>query len=206
MTREIFLAYNLVEDKLDIKPIGNGLINTTWLVSNGKSDFILQKINTDVFKHPESIAKNIRLLANYLHKNHPGYLFAVPLKTIDSKEMVHTDNNEYFRLTPYIKDSCTINTVAKPRQAYQAARQFGKFTRLLSQFPVEKLQITLPDFHNLILRYSQFEEALKKIDEFEKLMRKRKSNFYDQFIYLNRATLLFEINKFNGYSKYFMGR
>jgi Ser/Thr protein kinase RdoA (MazF antagonist) len=162
MTREIFLAYNLVEDELDIKPIGNGLINTTWLVSNGKSDFILQKINTDVFKHPESIAKNIRLLANYLHKNDPGYLFAVPLKTIDSKEMVHTDNNEYFRLTPYIKDSCTINTVAKPRQAYQAARQFGKFTRLLSQFPVEKLQITLPDFHNLILRYSQFEEALKK--------------------------------------------
>lgn len=54
-------------------------------------------------------------------------------------------------------------------------------------------------YNSLVVNFAHtnFEEALKKIDEFEKLMRQRKSNFYDQFIYLNRATLLFEINKYN---------
>ena len=46
-------------------------------------------------------------------------------------------------------------------QAYEAAKQFGRFTNLLSAFPVDKLKITLPDFHNLPLRYAQFETAIK---------------------------------------------
>ena len=49
----------------------------------------------------------------------------------------------------------------RPAQAFEAAKAFGQFTRLLSHFTVEKLQTTLPDFHNLSLRYKQFSEALK---------------------------------------------
>ncbi|MDE3254049.1 MAG: phosphotransferase, partial [Bacteroidota bacterium] len=45
-------------------------------------------------------------------------------------------------------------------QAFEAASQFGLFTRLLSGFPSEKLHITLPHFHNLALRYQQFQQAL----------------------------------------------
>jgi len=45
-------------------------------------------------------------------------------------------------------------------QAYEAAKQFGRFTKLLCHFPCEQLHITLPDFHNLSLRYQQFEKAI----------------------------------------------
>ena len=57
--------------------------------------------------------------------------------------------------------SHTIDVVSNPLQAYEAAKQFGRFTKLLSDFPAQNLHITLPDFHNLGLRYQQFTEAVK---------------------------------------------
>jgi Ser/Thr protein kinase RdoA (MazF antagonist) len=59
--------------------------------------------------------------------------------------------------------------------AFEAANQFGKFTRLLSNFDATALKITLPDFHNLTLRYQQFEQALAngsttRIQQSEKLI------------------------------------
>jgi len=64
-------------------------------------------------------------------------------------------------LIPFVKNSHTIDTVEQPRQAFEAAKKFGEFTRLLAGFPVQHLQITLPDFHNLSLRYKQFCKALQ---------------------------------------------
>jgi hypothetical protein len=54
-------------------------------------------------------------------------------------------------------------------------------------------------YNSLVVNYAftNFDEALKKLDEFERLMRKRKNKFYDQFIYLNRATLLYEVKKYD---------
>ena len=62
---------------------------------------------------------------------------------------------------PFIQGSHTINVVSTPEQAYEAALQFGKFNRLLAGFDASKLYTTIPNFHNLSLRYSQFEDALK---------------------------------------------
>jgi len=62
---------------------------------------------------------------------------------------------------PFVPNSHTLNVPEKPQQAYEAAAQFGRFTRYLSGLDVTALQITLPDFHNLPLRYRQFDKALK---------------------------------------------
>jgi thiamine kinase-like enzyme len=56
--------------------------------------------------------------------------------------------------------------------AFEAAKQFGKFSRLLSGFEAAQLHITLPDFHNLVLRQQQFELSilqgnLERIDQCE---------------------------------------
>jgi Ser/Thr protein kinase RdoA (MazF antagonist) len=76
--------------------------------------------------------------------------------------MAFIEGEGYFRIFPFIKNSHTIDVVNSPSQAYEAAKQFGRFTNLLSGFPVDKLKITLPDFHNLPLRHSQFETAIKE--------------------------------------------
>ena len=143
-----------------VKPFGSGLINNTWLINDGAHEYILQRINHDVFRQPANIASNIRLISEHLKNNHPGYLFVAPLKTRTGEDMIFIKNEGYFRLFPFVKDSHTIDTVASPSQAYEAAKQFGEFTSLLKAFPIDQLKITIPDFHNLPLRFSQFETAI----------------------------------------------
>lgn len=162
MMKEIFSAYNLTQNKLDVKPFGNGLINTTWRIKDSHHDYILQKINHTIFKHPEALAANVRMLADYLEQTHPGFLFIKPIKTANNEEMAYINGKGYFRLCDYVKQSHTINEVEKPGQAYEAASKFGQFTKILSGFPIQELKITLPDFHNLSLRYQQFSKALQE--------------------------------------------
>ena len=161
MIKEVLSEYNLNKDSLEFEPINNGLINQTWLIKNSTENFILQKVNNSIFKNPGAIASNVRMIADYLLKINPGYLFISPIKTMHDAEMKFVEGTGYFRLFPFVKQSNTINTVQNANQAFEAARAFGQFTKLLAGFPVEKLQITLPDFHNLTLRYQQFTNALE---------------------------------------------
>ena len=150
-----------IEPNAAVKPFGSGLINNTWLINENGNEFILQRINQNVFKDPFDIATNIHLICEHFKVQHPGYLFPCPRKTVAGDNMAFIENEGYFRIFPFIKNSHTVDVVSSPPQAYEAAKQFGRFTNLLSGFPVDKLKITLPDFHNLSLRYSQFETAIK---------------------------------------------
>lgn len=154
MPAKILPYYNL-DPHVPVQPYGSGLINHTWLVK-ASDDYILQRINHDVFKHPWHIADNIDLIAAYLKKNHPDYLFVAPVKTTDEKSMVHDAELGYFRMFPFVKDSYVHNVLQSPGEAYEAAAQFGGFTKLLSGLAVEELKITLPNFHNLVQRFHQF--------------------------------------------------
>lgn len=162
MLQSVFNAFGISENINTAIPFGSGLINHTWKIHNGDKVFILQRINHKVFKNPESIAYNINITGNYLHAHYPDYLFVTPLKSIYNGEIYFDKENGYFRLIPFVQNSHTIDVVANPELAYEAARQFGKFTKLLSGFDAGKLKITLPDFHNLSLRYQQFKEALSQ--------------------------------------------
>ena len=144
------------------KPFGSGLINNTWLITDKGKDYILQRINDNVFKNPPDIASNIRLIDEYLEENHPDYLFATPYKTRTGDDMFLSKDEGYFRLFRFIKNSHTTDVVNSAAQAFEAAKQFGRFTKLLSEFPVHQLKFTIPDFHNLPLRYSQFESAIEQ--------------------------------------------
>ncbi|MBC7867155.1 MAG: aminoglycoside phosphotransferase family protein [Gloeobacteraceae cyanobacterium ES-bin-316] len=160
MLSKVYKAFGFSEDTTKATPFGSGLINYTWkMASNGKC-YILQKINDQVFRDPGAIAFNINATAAYLHRCFPHYLFVVPVKSVDNQDIFVDKETGYFRLSPFIENSHTIDVAASPEQGYEAARQFGQFTKCLAGFDVTQLKITLPDFHNLSLRYKQFEDAL----------------------------------------------
>jgi Ser/Thr protein kinase RdoA (MazF antagonist) len=139
-----------------IESFGSGLINHTWVVRDAGEKYILQRINDNVFKDPEAIGFNIDLLASYLQKNQPGYKFVPPIATSKGETLIHKEGTGYFRMFYFIEGSHTIDVVETPGQAYEAALEFGNFTRVLDQIDVNKLRITIPDFHNLSLRHQQF--------------------------------------------------
>jgi Ser/Thr protein kinase RdoA (MazF antagonist) len=140
-------------------PFGNGLINHTWKVVSGTEVFILQKINDQVFRDPEAIATNIGRISTYLSSNAPQYLFPAPVKAITGSEMAYVPGLGYFRLFPFIKNTRSIDVVATPKQAFEAAKAFGRFAKVLSGFDPNGLSITIPHFHDLRLRYNQLQAA-----------------------------------------------
>lgn len=160
MFKHVLAAYGLNETNCTIRAFGTGLINHTWKIEAGDTDYILQQINQDVFRRPDWIAANTEAIAEYLNQHSPDYLFIRPLPTLDGRNLVHDQAKGYFRLCPFVPGSHTCDVVQSTHLAFEAARQFGKFTRLLAGFPATSLHITLPDFHNLELRYRQFEVAL----------------------------------------------
>ncbi|MCZ4222450.1 phosphotransferase enzyme family protein [Pedobacter rhodius] len=164
MIEKVLKAYGLDDIKCDVKPFGNGLINKTWKVSSSDAQYILQKVNTKVFRFPERIAENTLMLKNYLDSVAPQYLFIAPLRTITG-DVILEDGESVYRLFPFIADSYTIDTVTEADQAYHAAKQFGKFSRVLEAFNPDGLNVTIPDFHNLTLRTAQFFEALKNASQ-----------------------------------------
>lgn len=171
----ILNAYGLDEGTANVKPFGTGLINHTWLVNAGDNNFILQRINHNIFKAPELIAENLRMIGNYLSLHHPSYLFVMPVKTMADEDMLHLPGSGYYRSFNFVKGSHSIDVVNSAGQAFEAAAQFGRFTKLLADFPARTLNTTLPDFHNLSLRYAQFEDALlngdaERIAEAEQLI------------------------------------
>lgn len=158
---KVLTSYNLDYDDWNIQPFGNGLINSTWRLTNSNNDLILQKINREVFKHPEHIAENIKNLNDYLLKNQPDYFFISPIKTSLNKDFFYLQNSGYYRITKYLENSHTIDSVENATQAFEASRKFGELTRVLSDFPMEQLKITIENFHNLTLRFNEFKIAIK---------------------------------------------
>jgi len=159
---EILFQFGLNQEEYQVQSFGNGLINATWKIEDkqGNPKFILQKVNQQIFKQPWDIASNTRLIDNYLKQRFPEYLFVSPVASTAGDDLVKIDDG-FYRLFPFIANSHTIDVVEEPQQAYEAARHFARFTKYLSGFDAEQLKITLPDFHNLSLRYQQFERALE---------------------------------------------
>mgnify|MGYP003537500664 FL=1 len=93
-----------------IHPLGNGLINSTWVIETKGKKFVLQKINQQVFKRPEDIAFNISQLAAYLKKQHPGYLFTAAVQTVSGYDMVKEDG-AYYRGFNFIHGSHTSDVL-----------------------------------------------------------------------------------------------
>jgi Ser/Thr protein kinase RdoA (MazF antagonist) len=164
MTDQILQMYGIDPRECQVESLTSGLINNTWKVTCKDRDYIVQRINNLVFRKPFEVAENIRMIDEYLKKHAPAYLFVSPVTNIRGQDIFFDEVQGYFRVFPFIKNSHTINVVSDPEQAFQAALQFGRFTRLLSGFDASKLNITIPDFHNLGLRYSQFETALQNGD------------------------------------------
>ncbi|WP_276372342.1 aminoglycoside phosphotransferase family protein [Chryseolinea sp. H1M3-3] len=187
MIKSILETFNIRGESM-VEPLTSGLINRTWKVTDGDKQFILQQINDHVFKRPTELAANIRMLHQYLKAQSPDYLFVSPISNSNNDDLIYVKDVGYFRLFPFIKGSHTIEVVSSAEQAFEASYQFGKFTRLLAGFDVSKLHITIPDFHNLTLRYQQFEAALQngspqRIKQSGELIRtiKKHTNIVEQY-------------------------
>ena len=156
--QEIFSLYGWKVDSYS--PIQQGLINTTYSIQTNKGAYILQCINHSVFKSPTAIDENINAISKYLLKHHPHYLFTHLVPTLNGNTLVQWEGG-YYRAFHKI-EGYALSVLENENQVEQAAMQFAGFTSILKNFEASQLKDSLPDFHNLNLRYHQFSESIVK--------------------------------------------
>ena len=143
---------------LDIKPLGSGLINDTFRVyTDGADDYVLQRINNAIFKDVELLQHNIDCATAHIRKKGGMTLTFLPCKA--SGKSYWTDGETYWRVSVFIKDSFTYDTV-NPEYSYYAGKAFGQFEAMLADIP-DTLGETIPDFHNMELRARQLKDAVQ---------------------------------------------
>lgn len=147
------------------EPYGNGHINDTY-VTGCKPRYILQRINSNVFKNPPEVMENIARVCDFLRKKiaaeggDPDRETLTLIRTTDGADFHKESDTDYFRVYKFIEDAVSVDIPESPEQFYNAARAFGKFQRLLSDFPAEELHETIRDFHNTPKRFDALEEAI----------------------------------------------
>ena len=149
-----------------VKTFGNGLINTTLLVTTESGRrYILQKINTAIFLKPEELQQNLRHITDHIRrcnretgKRDADRHVLTMVKTRDGKEFAEVDG-EAWRMTQYVEGSHTEEKLT-PEKARLTGKAFAEFHSFFARPDAPQLADTIPGFHDIALRIRQLREAI----------------------------------------------
>lgn len=157
---------------VSIEPYGSGHINDTFRVilrgEDGEVPFILQRMNSDIFKNPAELMENVEGVTSFLRKiiiKNGGNPERETLNLVPTAEgenyLIHTDGS-CWRAYQFVEGATTYDQVEKPEDFYQSAVAFGHFQHLLADYPASSLHETITDFHNTPVRYETFLKAVEE--------------------------------------------
>ena len=161
--QKILKKFEIYDAVITINQNKNGLINHTFELSTHVNKYILQRINTQVFPNYQQGLENIILIKKWLKKTNYQYEFPSPLQNRYSRV-----ENKIYRLLPFVKKSKSINKVSNIKEVKEAVKCMKEFYRCLQGFPIEKLNVTIPNFHSGKHKIMAFNIALKNSSELRK--------------------------------------
>lgn len=149
----------------NIVPYSSGHINDTYKVETGNKNYLLQRINHEVFINVEGLTNNIIKITGHLsqkvqHSNLPMQSLKLR-ETLNGKYFVTDDDGNFWRLFDFIEDGRSYDLVENSGIAYEGGKAYGRFINLLSDFPAKILIETIPDFHNIEFRLNNFWKSIK---------------------------------------------
>ncbi|MBW4479660.1 MAG: aminoglycoside phosphotransferase family protein [Tolypothrix brevis GSE-NOS-MK-07-07A] len=150
---------------VDIQEFGHGNINNTFLVTLDclqEKHFILQRINTQVFRQPKLVMQNISIFTLHVRDklkalSSPNRRWEVPrvllTQTNAQNHFIDADGS-FWRAISFIEAAESFDTIKDSNHAREVGYALGMFHNLISDLPTEKLADTLPGFH-ITPRYLQ---------------------------------------------------
>lgn len=155
--------YDFDFTQVEICPLGNGHINSTYKLNTPTYEFVLQKINHKIFTKTVELSENAQKINLHLlqQKNKGNYPLAVPQQLLTkSGETCIKIGSNYWRLMEFISNSYTLEEVSNPEQAALVARAFAQFSGALADFPANELSIIIEGFHDISFRMQQLKNAV----------------------------------------------
>ena len=151
---------------IDVHEFGNGNINDTYLVSTDADErshpeekhFVLQRINTQVFKQPGLIMQNMRTFTEHVRRRarEESHQWVMPrvISTCDGQDFYLDPEGSFWRAITYVYGTQSFETITDARLAHEVGYALGTFQYLISDLPTSSLSDTLEGFH-IMPRYLQ---------------------------------------------------
>lgn len=133
-----------------VTPLGNGLINDTFLVTAASAGFVLQRINAEVFPEPRLVIHNLSALSRHIgQKPRHSAKLRIPelLPTLAGGDFYRDDGNQVWRALELIQPAESRERIQTDAEAAQVGFALGHFHRLCGDLPADSLHDTLPGFH-----------------------------------------------------------
>jgi len=153
----------------EVVSLGEGFINDTFIIKTveGYPDYILQRKNKRVFSPIPAMMDNIYKICNHIKAKIEKAggdpmreaMTVIPAK--DGKLYFLDELEEYWAVSLFIDDTIAYEAAETPELAYSGGKGVGKFQSLVSDF-TEPLTDILPGFHNIRIRYEQWDSVLKR--------------------------------------------
>ncbi|MGE5463671.1 MAG: phosphotransferase, partial [Syntrophothermus sp.] len=119
---------------LEVREFGNGNINDTYLVttdSNDETHFVLQRINTQVFKQPKLIMQNMRIFTDHMRRRarEEGHYWHMPrvLKTREGRDFYLDAEGNFWRAISYVEGARSFDTISSTEHAREVGHALGTF-------------------------------------------------------------------------------
>jgi len=148
------------------RPFGSGHIHDTFLVQtreNDCPDYILQRINHDIFPDVPRLMENIvrvtdhiRSKLNVIPDSRPEREVLTVIPATDGRNFYRDGNGCYWRCYLFIDRHRSFDLVDSPERACEGGKHFGRFLQLLTDFPAPPLHETIVGFHNLEIHLQRF--------------------------------------------------
>lgn len=162
---EICKQFNLSGTLFEYELLPSGNINTTYRVVCKDGDetyeYLLQKINKNVFKSPEKIMDNIIRVSKYISEhNTSGKLCVFNFNTVDGVPYLIDELGDFWRCRQFL-DCVVFDETDDLFVIEEAGAAFGEFQYLLNGFDAASLYVSIKDFHNTPVRLKNCESAIK---------------------------------------------
>ena len=166
---DVIASFAFDGEVLSYSPFGNGHINDTFLLdmSSGKR-YILQRVNHNVFKKPWETMENMANVCSFLYRKiekaggDPMRETLNLVKTRDGADFYKDSLGNYWRATMFIEGARTYDLPECDEDFYQSGVGFGRFQKLLSDYPAETLFETIPKFHDTPDRLNKLRDAIAR--------------------------------------------
>ena len=165
--QQIASHFQIEGNIVEVKPLGNGLINTTYMVvtEGDAPNYVLQNINVAIFPDVELLMNNIVAVTGHIRAK----LEAAGVDDIDRKVLkfvpcqcgkyYYEHDGKFWRVMVFIPDTVSKSGVT-PESSYIVGETFGQFQASLADIPAQ-LGESIKDFHNIEFRLQQLKEAME---------------------------------------------
>ncbi len=159
----------------DIETLGNGLINDTFLVRAANKNFVLQRLNNQVFPNPERVMENLQQINRHLQRKaeQSSKLIVPAVLTTATGKNYHIDQeHNCWRALQLIEHSESRECISRIGEAEQTGFSLAHFHGLFIDLDPKTLFDTLPGFHMTPQYIQSYYQALKtsvvrsELDEF----------------------------------------